>query len=291
MRSSLTRDGSSGKKFHIPHPGLIKTAENSRALAAAMAGVAAAALCLLVLPSIHGFAKDPVQAGAVPVTLAGAGTEAGTQGGRELSQEKLRDQQTSEMLRSVLDGVKQTAPYSAPSPVDAQQSQSLSDAAGVGYAALSTVAKNQKMSFNDYSTLVQIVEAECTGGDEKSKLLVANVVLNRTRDSRFPDTVYDVVWQRVDGEAQFSPTQDGRIGTLDISQSTLNAVNRAVEGEDISKGALFFMARKYSAQSSVEWFDSNLQYLFSYGGHDFYTFGQDQAQGQSQQETQASSQA
>jgi len=45
-----------------------------------------------------------------------------------------------------------------------------------------------------------------------------------------------------------------------------------VSGDDNSQGALFFMARKYAARSNVAWFDSELVMLYSYGGHDFYTF-------------------
>ena len=68
------------------------------------------------------------------------------------------------------------------------------------------------MDGNDYYTLLQIVEAEATGGDIKSKILIANVVLNRVKDSRFPDTIYDVVWQTAGGSPQFPlPTTAGSI--------------------------------------------------------------------------------
>ncbi len=144
-------------------------------------------------------------------------------------------------------------------------------AGALGQDALETVAENQ-MSYNDYYTLLQIVEAEATGGDETSKLLVANVVLNRVKDSHFPDTVYDVVWQVVDGSAQFSPTADGRISSCEITGSTIRAVDRALAGEDLSQGALFFVARSSAASQNVDWFDSSLVWLFEYGGHEYYTF-------------------
>ena len=94
------------------------------------------------------------------------------------------------------------------------------------------------MDGNDYYTLLQIVEAEATGGDIKSKILIANVVLNRVKDSRFPDTIYDVVWQTAGGSPQFSPTDDGRIYTVSITDDTIEAVDRALAGEDYSQGAL-----------------------------------------------------
>lgn len=150
-------------------------------------------------------------------------------------------------------------------------SEGIEKAGVVGQNALETVAENQ-MSYNDYYTLLQIVEAEATGGDIPSKLLVANVVLNRVKDSHFPDTVYDVVWQRVGGSAQFSPTEDGRIASCTITNSTIEAVELALQGEDNSQGALFFVARNSAAPQNVQWFDSSLVWLFEYGGHEYYTF-------------------
>ncbi len=150
-------------------------------------------------------------------------------------------------------------------------SEGVQKAGAVGRSALETVTENQ-MSYNDYYTLLQIVEAEATGGDIPSKLLVANVVLNRVKDSHFPDTVYDVVWQRVGGSAQFSPTEDGRIDSCTITNSTIEAVELALQGEDNSQGALFFVARDSASPSNVQWFDSSLVWLFEYGGHEYYTF-------------------
>jgi len=150
-------------------------------------------------------------------------------------------------------------------------SKGASKAGELGYDALQAVAENQ-MSYNDYYTLLQIVEAEATGGDVESKLMIANVVLNRVADSHFPDTIYEVVWQNISGTAQFSPTSDGRIYSVSITKSTIEAVERALQGEDNSQGALFFVARSYATASNLSWFDSKLVRLFEYGGHEFYTF-------------------
>ena len=144
-------------------------------------------------------------------------------------------------------------------------------ASELGYYALQAVQQSQ-MPKNEYYTLLQIVEAEATGGDVMSKMMVAGVVLNRMRDSRFPDTIYDVVWQTVGGSAQFQPTQDGRIYSCSVSDTTIEAVDRVLAGEDYSQGALFFFARHSSAKENVQWFDSSLVRLFEYGGHEYYTF-------------------
>ena len=127
-----------------------------------------------------------------------------------------------------------------------------------------------EVSEQDMDTLMRIVEAEAGGEDRTGKLLVANVVINRVRNKKFPNNVTDVVYQKVQNVTQFSPVSNGKINQVTISEETKEAVYSALRGEDISGGALFFMARKYAVPENVAWFDSQLKYLFSYGGHDFY---------------------
>lgn len=146
-----------------------------------------------------------------------------------------------------------------------------SQISSVGYYAQQTV-RNNHMASEDYDSLLQIVEAEATGGDLKSKILIANVVLNRVNDDHFPDTIYDVVWERRGGAAQFSPTADGRIYAVPLTSDTYEAVERALEGEDYSEGALFFVARASADKHNLEWFDENLELMFEYGGHEYYKY-------------------
>lgn len=127
-----------------------------------------------------------------------------------------------------------------------------------------------ELSDEDYDTLLRIVEAEAGGEDENGKLLVANVVLNRVDSPLFPDSVRDVVYQQDYGVYQFSPVRDGRIDRVTVSEETRQAVKRAVYGEDISQGALYFAARSAASGDSMEWFDNSLTWLFAYGGHEFY---------------------
>lgn len=124
----------------------------------------------------------------------------------------------------------------------------------------------------DLEALCRIVEAEAGNEDEDGKLLVANVVLNRMEDEHFPDTVTEVVFQQEKGVYQFSPIANGSYYRVSVSEETYAAVERALEGEDISEGALFFAARQYASSSRMAWFDNHLDYLFKHGGHEFYTF-------------------
>ena len=113
----------------------------------------------------------------------------------------------------------------------------------VDYEVLEQTMQYQ-LSDKDYDALLRIVEAEAGGEDQNGKLLVANVVLNRVNSEVFPDTVWDVVMQREQGIAQFSPTVDGRFQNVHVSDDTIAAVERALYGEDISQGALYFCARE-----------------------------------------------
>lgn len=123
---------------------------------------------------------------------------------------------------------------------------------------------------NQKEVLLRIVEAEATGEDIKGKMLVANVILNRVKSSQFPDTVKEVVFQKNGRTTQFSPIADGRYWSVSISKSTREAVERVLNGEDESQGALYFSARSKAKKSNMNWFDNNLTWLFKYGGHEFY---------------------
>ena len=119
----------------------------------------------------------------------------------------------------------------------------------------------------EYEVLLKIVEAEAGGEDTAGKMLVANVVMNRVRSSRFPNTVSEVVYQRSGGRAQFSPTVDGRLNAVSISADTVEAVSRVMNGEDLSGGALYFR----SVRSRSGWFDRALNRVVEHGNHIFYS--------------------
>ena len=124
-----------------------------------------------------------------------------------------------------------------------------------------------KLEYNDYNVLLKIVEAEAGGEDLTGKMMVANVILNRVKSDRFPNTVTEVVYQKCNGSAQFSPTVDGRINTVSISQETLEAVERVLQGEDLSNGAYYFR----SVRCNSTWFDNSLRRVAEHGNHIFYT--------------------
>lgn len=136
-----------------------------------------------------------------------------------------------------------------------------------------TLAENPTlMSDEDYDTLLRIVEAEAGSEDIKGRVLVANVIMNRVKSEDFPNTVTEVVWDNSDGVPQFSPTYDGRINEVAVSDETREAVKQALKGTDYSECALFFIQKSAAEEHNVKWFEKDLKRLFKYGVHEFYTY-------------------
>lgn len=120
----------------------------------------------------------------------------------------------------------------------------------------------------EYDILLHIVAAEAGGCDLKGQILVANVIFNRVENEKFPNTIKEVVFQK----NQFTPALNGTIWKARVSDLTVEAVNKALAGEDYSEGALFFSARSMVDPDDMTWFDRNLKWLFEHDGHEFFVF-------------------
>lgn len=113
--------------------------------------------------------------------------------------------------------------------------------------------------------LSRIVNAEAQGEINKGKVAVANVVLNRVESNEFPDTVYDVIFDRNYG-VQFTPIADGSIYNNPTRASVI-AAKRALLGEDVSRQCLYFLNPKTATNS---WIPKNRKFYKTIGNHDFY---------------------
>lgn len=122
----------------------------------------------------------------------------------------------------------------------------------------------QQFSITDeeIEILKYIVEQETRGGSYKHKCIVTNVVLNRVKDSRFPNTVKGVLLQK----NQFSSTWNYYQKRNRPDKNTVNAVNDVLNGKvkDESNGALYFHSMK-----SDGWF-SSLCFVMELEGHRFF---------------------
>ena len=119
---------------------------------------------------------------------------------------------------------------------------------------------------DEYYWLTQIVEAEAGDQDQIGKILVANVIFNRVYSGEYPFSVYDVIFQNNGRTYQFEPVKNGMIYSVTPSYDTICCVDRALNGEDYSQGALYFTMRT----SPNSWFNRCLTLLFVHGDHYFY---------------------
>ena len=76
-------------------------------------------------------------------------------------------------------------------------------------AGAGTIETESEKSYTDEDLYVlsHIISAEAGNCQEEMMLYVGSVVLNRVADDRFPDTIYEVVFQT--DPLQYGPTKDG----------------------------------------------------------------------------------
>ena len=94
-----------------------------------------------------------------------------------------------------------------PEPEEGTTAESVVEEPGAEPVSEPAVISGSSFSLEDqeYQVLLKIVEAEAGGEDLTGRVLVANVVMNRVRSDRFPNSVSEVVYQRSGGSVQFSP--------------------------------------------------------------------------------------
>ena len=143
---------------------------------------------------------------------------------------------------------------------------------GSDSAAVTTSSEAVSASSSDTQLLAAIIQCEAGGEPYSGQLAVGAVVMNRVKSEDFPNTVTEVVWDNSDGVPQFSPTYDGRINEVAVSDETREAVKQALKGTNYSEGALFFIQKSAAEEHNVKWFEKDLKRLFKYGVHEFYTY-------------------
>ena len=113
--------------------------------------------------------------------------------------------------------------------------------------------------------LARIICAEAKGEPFAGQVAVGNVVLNRVASRQYPNTIYDVIFDRNSG-VQFTPTANGTIYQVP-SQSAIWAAKVCLEGYTLSEDILYFFN---PAIATSQWIASNCTYAFRIGGHVFY---------------------
>lgn len=96
-------------------------------------------------------------------------------------------------------------------------------------------AKQLYLTGDDINLMAKLVSAESIGEPYTGKVAVASVVLNRTINPHFPNTIKEVIFQK----NAFSCVKNGKINAI-ANQDCYNAVYDAIKGADPTNDALFF---------------------------------------------------
>lgn len=110
--------------------------------------------------------------------------------------------------------------------------------------------------------LSRIINAESGNQPLSGKIAVGNVVMNRVASPRFPNTVYEVIFQR----NQFTPAANGSINRTPNAESVI-AAKLCLEGANTAGNALYFVNPNVSPGS---WAARNRPYVATIGAHAFY---------------------
>ena len=113
--------------------------------------------------------------------------------------------------------------------------------------------------------LERIINAEAGSQPLEGMVGVANVVLNRVNDHRYPDNVHDVIFDdRV--SVQFPPTVEGTI-YREPSEWSCIAARLALEGYNTVQDAIFFIDPVHAVDSS---WTAGYIFITKIGVHEFY---------------------
>lgn len=110
-------------------------------------------------------------------------------------------------------------------------------------AAETLAAEELPYSESELELLAKITMVEAGYEPYEGQLAVANVILNRVRDPRFPDTIRDVIY----APNQFPPAHNGLLDKAEPNESVWKAVMAAARGENNVEGAVYFHNPKVSS--------------------------------------------
>lgn len=102
----------------------------------------------------------------------------------------------------------------------------------------------------DVLLLAQLIFVETRGGSLERSLGVANVVLNRVKSNRYPNTLHGVVYQ----PGQFPPTRNGSFKSSKPDAICMQAAAMAFEGVNNVGASLYFNNRPFSWKAKSDLF-------------------------------------
>lgn len=105
----------------------------------------------------------------------------------------------------------------------------------MGITLSSKASSSSTYNSNDRYLLAKVVYAEARGEVYTGQVAIAAVVLNRVKDSRFPNTIAGVIYQ----PWAFTAVNDGQIN-LEPNQKAYQAADDALNGWDPTYGSVYY---------------------------------------------------
>lgn len=124
----------------------------------------------------------------------------------------------------------------------------------------SSGSSNQSSYNKNVDLLARCVYGEARGEPYTGQVAVAAVILNRTKDSRFPKTIAGVIYQ----PGAFDAVADGQIN-MQPNQTALNAARDALNGWDPTYGCIYY----YNPATATNKWIRSLPVVLTIGKHVF----------------------
>lgn len=99
------------------------------------------------------------------------------------------------------------------------------------------VQASDSSNISDVQLLARAINGEARGEPYEGQVAVGAVILNRVKDSKFPNTIAGVVYQ----SGAFTAVSDGQINVpIDESSTVVKAARDALNGWDPTDGAIYY---------------------------------------------------
>jgi N-acetylmuramoyl-L-alanine amidase len=125
----------------------------------------------------------------------------------------------------------------------------------------SMFSEAEEYTEEEFMLLAKLVQVEAGHESYEGQLAVANVILNRVKHSKFPNSIHDVIYSG----KQFPPAHNGLLDKSQPNDSVLKAVKDALNGKNNVEDAVYFFNPKVSKGS----FWNRLEVIETIGNHRF----------------------
>ena len=107
----------------------------------------------------------------------------------------------------------------------------------VDKSSTNNVSKAKSTSTSDIQLMARAINGEARGEPYEGQVAVGAVILNRVKDSRFPNSISGVIYQ----PGAFTAVSDGQINAVISEGSTVyKAAQDAINGWDPTSGCVYY---------------------------------------------------